>query len=152
MLITRLAFRPRGCVLRRVVGAALPPVPVVEGTFTSEEGGVCLPIAALILSAFLVPPGSYARAIIGSFEDGSTLYIIVDKPSLIMCSGNFGWLFSKRKNPVGEQFRGLPLLQFNPPRLKRSGIYSFGKPMSISCGHLFFQCIIVCYLRLHLKF
>src|SRR6185503_12256307 len=38
-----------------------------------------------------------------------------------------------------------------PPRSKRSGIYSFETPMSICSGHLFFQCIIVYQLRLHLN-
>ena len=62
----------------------------------TSAAGVCLPMAALILSAFLVPLGSGTRENLG-FQRQSYGYIIVDAPSLSVCSGYFGWLISKRK-------------------------------------------------------
>ena len=79
-------------------------LPVPEGEDTSAAAGVILPKAVLIFSAFLVPWGSDTRTIC-EFQRRFYSYIIVDTQSLFMCSGYFGWLFSKRKNLCGEQFR-----------------------------------------------
>jgi hypothetical protein len=77
--------------LRRIAEVAGVPVAVVEDAFAA---GVCLPIAALILSAFLVTvayqPGLPTRGKFCEFQRRFYGYIIVDAPSLFMCSGNFG--------------------------------------------------------------
>ena len=58
-------------------------------------------------------PGSDTRKIC-EFGRRSYGYIIVDARSLIMCSGYFGWLISKRKNLSGEQCRGPAALPSQP--------------------------------------
>ncbi|HYU98557.1 MAG TPA: hypothetical protein VE977_06995, partial [Pyrinomonadaceae bacterium] len=58
---------PSGCVLRRAGDVGfVAGVVVFEDTSAAE---VCLPIAALILSAFLVPG---TRVFLASSKDGST--------------------------------------------------------------------------------
>src|SRR5260370_11988577 len=137
LLITRFALSPSGCDFR--LGETEGDVRV----FTSF-----LPIAALICSAFLA--GRPARVIV-SFKNGPATRIVYAALTK-MCSGYPGWLYSKATKPSLESSKGACHCSITRLVSRRSGIYSFASPVSICCGHLFFQCSRVCYLILHLKY
>ncbi|HBB89945.1 MAG TPA: hypothetical protein DC047_20265 [Blastocatellia bacterium] len=73
-------------------------------------------MAALILICLSRARGNTSTSNFCEFQRRFYGYIIVDAAALIMCSGYFGWLCAKRKIQVESSFRGLPLLQVNPPR------------------------------------
>ena len=86
---------------------------VVEDAFAA---GVVLPMAALILICLSRARGNTSTSNFCEFQRRFYDYIIVDVPSLIMCSGYFGWLYFEAKNSGGEQFQGPAAAPSNPPR------------------------------------
>src|SRR5688572_3735365 len=68
-----------------------------------------------------------------------------------MFSGYYGWL-SRSEKPRWRALQGACRCSKSTSFVsKRSAIYSFEIRMSISCGHLFFQCIILCLLRIYTR-